>query len=66
VEVVRNLDEDFNEVLCSIHINLIATLEPAFTAVWAYFLLSEILTSTQLIGGTLVLMGVILLRFGDR
>jgi drug/metabolite transporter (DMT)-like permease len=46
--------------------NLIATLEPAFTAVWAYFLLSEILTGTQLFGGALVLMGVILLRFGDR
>jgi DME family drug/metabolite transporter len=43
--------------------NLIATLEPAFTAVWAYFLLNEILTGTQLIGGALVLTGVILLRF---
>jgi drug/metabolite transporter (DMT)-like permease len=46
--------------------NLIATLEPAFTAIWAYFLLNEILTGTQLFGGALVLMGVILLRFGDR
>jgi len=46
--------------------NLIATLEPAFTAIWAYFLLNEILTGIQLIGGMLVLMGVILLRFGDR
>jgi DME family drug/metabolite transporter len=46
--------------------NLIATLEPAFTAVWAYFLLNEILTGMQLIGGALVFMGVILLRFGDR
>jgi DME family drug/metabolite transporter len=46
--------------------NLIATLEPAFTAVWAFFFLNEILTGTQLIGGALVLMGVILLRFGDR
>jgi len=46
--------------------NLIATLEPAFTAVWAYFLLNEILTGAQLAGGALVLMGVILLRFGDR
>ena len=45
--------------------NLIATLEPAFTAVWAYFLLNEILTGTQLIGGGLVLMGVILLRFSE-
>ncbi len=46
--------------------NLIATLEPAFTAIWAYFLLNEILTGTQLIGGMLVLIGVILLRFGER
>ena len=46
--------------------NLIATLEPAFTAIWAYFLLNEILTSPQLIGGMLVLTGVILLRFGER
>ena len=46
--------------------NLIATLEPAFTAVWAYFLLSEILTGVQLIGGLLVLTGVILLRFGEK
>lgn len=46
--------------------NLIATLEPAFTAVWAYFLLNEILTGTQLIGGMLVLTGVILLRFASR
>ncbi|MBI3153395.1 MAG: EamA family transporter [Chloroflexi bacterium] len=45
--------------------NLIATLEPAFTAVWAYFLLNEILTGTQLFGGLLVLIGVILLRFSD-
>ena len=43
--------------------NLIATLEPAFTAIWAYFLLNEILTGTQLMGGMLVLIGVILLRF---
>ena len=43
--------------------NLIATLEPAFTAIWAYFLLNEILTGNQLIGGMLVLIGVILLRF---
>jgi drug/metabolite transporter, DME family len=46
--------------------NLIATLEPAFTAIWAYFLLSEVLTGTQLFGGALVLAGVILLRFGEK
>ncbi len=46
--------------------NLIATLEPAFTAIWAYFLLNEILTGIQLFGGLLVLMGVLLLRFGEK
>lgn len=46
--------------------NLIATLEPAFTAVWAFFFLSEILTFTQLVGGLLVLIGVVLLRFGEK
>jgi len=46
--------------------NLIATLEPAFTAVWAYFLLNEVLSGTQLIGGLLVLTGVILLKFASR
>ena len=46
--------------------NLIATLEPAFTTVWAYFLLGEILTGAQLVGGALVFAGVILLRFTDR
>jgi len=45
--------------------NLIATLEPAFTAIWAYFLLNEILTGPQLFGSLLVLTGVILLRFTD-
>jgi drug/metabolite transporter, DME family len=46
--------------------NLIATLEPAFTAIWAYFLLSEVLTGTQFFGGALVFAGVILLRFGEK
>jgi drug/metabolite transporter (DMT)-like permease len=46
--------------------NLIATLEPGFTAIWAYFLLNEILTGTQLFGGALVFAGVMLLRFGEK
>ena len=46
--------------------NLIATLEPAFTAIWAYFILNEILTGMQLMGGLLVLAGVILLRFAKE
>lgn len=45
--------------------NLIATLEPAFTAVWAYLFLSEILTGAQLIGSLFVLVSVLLLRFSD-
>ncbi len=45
--------------------NLIATLEPAFTAIWAYFLLNEILTGPQFFGSLLVFTGVILLRFTD-
>jgi drug/metabolite transporter (DMT)-like permease len=46
--------------------SLIATLEPAFTAIWAYFLLSEVLVGTQIFGGLLVVMGVILLRFEQK
>ena len=46
--------------------NLIATLEPVFTAVWAYLFLSEILTGVQLGGSLLLMFGVILLRVGDR
>ena len=45
--------------------NLIATLEPALTAIWAYFLLNEQLTGVQLAGSLLVFTGVILLRWGD-
>ncbi len=44
--------------------NLIATLEPALTAIWAYFLLHEQLTAIQLGGSLLVFTGVILLRLG--
>ncbi|MEW6401449.1 MAG: DMT family transporter [Chloroflexota bacterium] len=46
--------------------NLIATLEPALTAIWAYFFLSEMLITSQLFGGVLILAGVILLRVGER
>ena len=44
--------------------NLIATLEPIFTAVWAYLFLQEIMTGVQLGGSLLLLFGVILLRVG--
>lgn len=46
--------------------NLVATLEPVFTAVWSYIFLSEVLTGMQLGGSFLLLLGVILLRTGDR
>jgi drug/metabolite transporter (DMT)-like permease len=45
--------------------NLIATLEPALTAIWAYLFLHEILVGAQLIGSLLIFTGVILLRVGE-
>ena len=42
--------------------NLVVTLEPAFTAVTAYFLLGERLTLIQVIGSLLILGGVVFLR----
>ena len=45
--------------------NLIAALEPALTAIWAYFLLHEQLTLIQLVGSVLVVASVILLRIGE-
>jgi drug/metabolite transporter (DMT)-like permease len=46
--------------------NLIATLEPAFTAIWAYIFLNELLIGSQLWGGLLILTGVILLRVTEK
>ncbi len=46
--------------------NLIATLEPALTAIWAYFLLNEMLTGVQLVGSVCIFAGVILLRVRER
>jgi drug/metabolite transporter, DME family len=46
--------------------NLIATLEPALTAVWAYLFLNEILVGAQLIGSLVLFTGIILLRRGER
>ena len=46
--------------------NLVATLEPALTAIWAYFFLSELLKGDQLFGGLLILLGVILLRVTEK
>ncbi len=46
--------------------NLIATLEPILTAIWAYFLLNEMLEPIQMLGGALIFAGVILLRLKER
>ena len=46
--------------------NLIATLEPAFTAIWAYILLHERFDAIQWAGSVLILTGVILLRWGEK
>lgn len=47
-------------------VNLIAALEPALTAIWAYLIFGEQLTGVQLFGGLLILTGVILLRVRER
>lgn len=43
-------------------VNLIVTMEPAFTAVFAYFLLHERLTSTQIAGSLILLGSIVFLR----
>lgn len=46
-------------------VNLIATSEPVFTSISAYFLLGERLNGTQIIGSLLILSGVVALRLYD-
>jgi drug/metabolite transporter (DMT)-like permease len=46
--------------------NLVATLEPVLTAIWAYLFLSEMLSGIQLFGGALIMVGVILLRVSEK
>ena len=46
--------------------NLITTLEPALTAVLAYVFLGERLTIPQLLGGSLILAGVVIMRLSER
>ncbi len=46
--------------------NLIATLEPAFTALLAFIFLHEVLSVVQLAGGALILLGVVLLRLRNE
>ncbi len=45
--------------------NLIATLEPALTAILAYLILSERFTFPQLFGSALIIAGVLLLRLSE-
>ena len=46
--------------------NLVVTIEPLLTAIFAYFLLGELLTPIQLTGGALVLAGVVLIRLSGK
>jgi drug/metabolite transporter, DME family len=46
--------------------NLLATLEPVLTTIWAYLLLHEALDGGQLIGGALILGSVIALRLEEK
>ncbi len=43
--------------------NLIAMLEPVLTSILAYFLLRERLTAIQLVGGGMIILSVILIRY---
>jgi drug/metabolite transporter (DMT)-like permease len=45
--------------------NLILTLEPAFTALIAYFFLSERLTGPQFVGSFVIMAGVVFLRISE-
>jgi drug/metabolite transporter (DMT)-like permease len=46
--------------------NIIATLEPAMTAVEAYFILGERFTLPQIFGSLLIIGGIIILRFSQN
>lgn len=46
--------------------NLIATVEPVLTTLWAYLLLGESLDATQLVGGALILGGVASLQLEPK
>ena len=45
--------------------NLIAATEPVFTAILAYFLLNEVLTASQLAGGALIVVSVVVVRVAE-
>jgi drug/metabolite transporter (DMT)-like permease len=46
--------------------NLIATLEPAFTAIQAYIFLGELMTGMQIIGSIVILCAVLFLRWYEN
>jgi drug/metabolite transporter (DMT)-like permease len=46
-------------------VNIIATLEPVFTSVTAYFLFGERLTPVQIFGSLMILAGVVFLRIHE-
>jgi drug/metabolite transporter (DMT)-like permease len=46
-------------------VNLIATLEPFFTTVIAFFVFGEILTGIQFVGGFLIIIGVVVTRLSE-
>lgn len=46
-------------------VNLIATLEPVFTSISAYFIFGEVLTLVQLIGALMVVGGVVVMRLSE-
>jgi drug/metabolite transporter (DMT)-like permease len=46
--------------------SLIATLEPVITAVMAFFLLGERLSTIQVMGALLIILGVIILRLENK
>ncbi len=46
--------------------NLVATMEPAFTAIQAYILLGERMTPVQIAGSAIILAGVLFLRWQEN
>lgn len=46
--------------------NLITVLEPAFTTVLAYLLLGERMTTTQILGAAIIILGLVIHRFAVR
>jgi len=47
-------------------VNLLATLDPALTAVQAYILLGERMTGIQIVGAVIILFAVVMVQFGKE